>query len=116
MLQARSDVQKIRNWCFHLFLGLLISPCPLWLQKTLSLVVDPNYLQTYFYSVLNITHDSLVVEALCYKLESHELETQGGICTFYFFYLPNHFSPTWPWGLLASNRNEYQKHKNVSGE
>jgi hypothetical protein len=58
---------------------------------------------------------SVVVEALCYKLEGHGFETRWGEWKFpVFLILPAALGP----GVYsASDRNEYQKQKNnVSGE
>jgi hypothetical protein len=57
---------------------------------------------------------SVVVKALCYKPEGHGFETQGGerFLAVYLILL----AALGPGVYSASNRNEYQKHKNVSGE
>jgi hypothetical protein len=55
-----------------------------------------------------------MVKALCYKLEGRGFDTQWVECLIYLI-LPATLGP----GVYsASNRNEYQKHKNnnVSGE
>jgi hypothetical protein len=64
---------------------------------------------------LDYTHGSIVVKALCYKPEGRGFETRWGewFLSIYLI-LPVALGP----GVYsASNRNEYQKHKNnVSGE
>jgi hypothetical protein len=57
---------------------------------------------------------SVVVKALCYKPEGRGFYTRLNE----FLNLPNPAGRTRPWVYSASNRNEYQKHKNnnVSGE
>jgi hypothetical protein len=57
---------------------------------------------------------SIVVKALCYKPEGRGFDTLRG----YFLNLPNPPAALGPGVYSASNRNEYQKHKNnnVSGE
>jgi hypothetical protein len=54
-----------------------------------------------------------VVKALCYKPEGRGFDTRSGDFLIYLI-LP---AALGPWVYSASNRNEYQKHKNyVSGE
>jgi hypothetical protein len=50
---------------------------------------------------------SVVVKALRYKPEGRRFEARRGE----FFNLPNHSGPG-PGDYSATNRNEYQKHKN----
>jgi hypothetical protein len=56
-------------------------------------------------------HGSVVIKALCYKPEGRRFDTRWGE----FLNLPN---PSGRTRHSASNRNEYQKHKNndISGE
>jgi hypothetical protein len=58
----------------------------------------PYYYYYYYYYLILGARGSVVVKALCYKLEGREIDTT--------------------WGESEQNRNEYQKHKNnhVSGE
>jgi hypothetical protein len=57
---------------------------------------------------------SVLIKALCYKLEGHGLKTQWRERIFSIYLIfPAALGPgVYP----ASNRNEYQKQKNVSGE
>jgi hypothetical protein len=56
---------------------------------------------------------SVVVKALCYKPEGRGLDTPWGDFFLIYLTLPAALGP----GVhSASNRNEYKKHKNVSGE
>jgi hypothetical protein len=58
---------------------------------------------------------SVVVKALCYKPEGRWFETRGGerFLSIYLIFL----AALGPGVYSASNRNEYQKHKNnISGE
>jgi hypothetical protein len=52
-------------------------------------------------------HGSVMVKALCYKPKDGGFEN--------FFNLPNLSGRTRPRAYSASNRNEYQKQKNVLG-
>jgi hypothetical protein len=55
------------------------------------------------------TRGSLVVKALCYKPEARWFETPWK--EWFFINLPNSSFRGKPWGLLASNKNEYQRQK-----
>jgi hypothetical protein len=61
-------------------------------------------------------HSRIVVKALCYKPEGRGFDTRWG--DFFFFYIyPIPTAALGPGIYSASNRNEYQQHKNyVSGE
>jgi hypothetical protein len=64
---------------------------------------------------LEVARGSVVVKALCYKPEGRGFETPGGerFLSIYLILL----AALGPGVYSASNRNEYQKHKNnVSGE
>jgi hypothetical protein len=77
---------------------------------------DTVYKYTYTYtSILKHTYGSVVVETLSYKAEYSGFETwwHEWILSVYLI-LPVALDPEI---YLASNRNEYQKHKNnISGE
>jgi hypothetical protein len=67
-----------------------------------------------FITELVSTRSSVVVKALCYKPKGRGFDTRGGD---FFLNLPNPSGRARPWRYSASNRNEYQKHKNnVSAE
>jgi hypothetical protein len=53
---------------------------------------------------------SVVVEALCYKVEGLGYETRWGKCIFSIYL--NLLAALGPGVYVASNRNEYQKQKN----
>jgi hypothetical protein len=62
-----------------------------------------------------VAHGSAVLEALCYKPEGRWLKSDENVFFFFSIYLilPAALGP----GVYsASNRNEYQKQKNVSRE
>jgi hypothetical protein len=72
-------------------------------------------LQSVVFAIVPLYCGRVVVKALCYKPEGRGFETRGGE-----FFLSIHLilpAALGPEVYLASNRNEYQKHKNnVSGE
>jgi hypothetical protein len=58
---------------------------------------------------------SVVVEALYYKPEGRGFETRRDECIFFSIYVIL-TAALGPWVYSVSNRNVYQKQKNVSGE